>query len=72
VAVRTSARRSSLVGDHRIGLLGPIAGERIGAVVGALAYISISFSTVPGTVGRFRLRSTVRGWELAHHDPARA
>jgi uncharacterized protein (TIRG00374 family) len=42
------------------------------AIVGVLAYRAISFwlPTFPGTVGYFRLRSTVRGWraEAEHAD----
>ena len=79
LAVGMSARRSTLVGDHRIGLLGPIGvGMTVAsyiwasAVVGLLAYIAISFSMVRSTVGRFRLRPTVCGWRVPERDPARA
>lgn len=44
------------------------------AVVGVLAYRAISFwlPTIPGIVGYFRLRVTVRGWQLADQAAATA
>jgi uncharacterized protein (TIRG00374 family) len=44
------------------------------AVVGVLAYRAISFwlPTIPGVVGYLRLRTTVRGWQLADAEQADA
>jgi uncharacterized protein (TIRG00374 family) len=63
------------VGGVEGGMIGAFAAFGIPAgraVVGVLAYRAISFwlPTFPGTVGYFRLRSTVRGWraEAEHAD----
>jgi uncharacterized membrane protein YbhN (UPF0104 family) len=65
------------VGGIEAGMIGASAafGIPVGrAVVGVLAYRAISFwlPTIPGIVGYFRLRSTVRDWLQADREAARA
>lgn len=63
------------IGGIEGGMIGAFAafGIPVGrAVIGVLAYRAISFwfPTVPGIVGYFRLRATVRGWRRADRQPA--
>jgi uncharacterized protein (TIRG00374 family) len=65
------------VGGIEAGMIGAFAafGIPVGrAVVGVLAYRAISFwlPTIPGIVGYFRLRSTVRDWRQADREAAHA
>lgn len=63
------------IGGVEGGMIGAFAAFGIPgarAVVGVLAYRAISFwlPTIPGIVGYFRLRVTVRGWQLADQAAA--
>jgi uncharacterized protein (TIRG00374 family) len=65
------------IGGIEGGMIGAFAAFGIPAeraVVSVLAYRAISFwlPTIPGIVGFFKLRSTVRAWQQADREPASA